>query len=258
MAQITHWSFRVAQNDCPAPPRSGPGTMGRDSSPANPEEHAAGERRLAQHRHGRRVRHDRRRLLRRRDRAGLAARVAGARDRRERGAARQGRTTAPQRPQPLPRCRPGRRHAGRLLLGRLRCQHPLRAVGRLAGGPGRQRGPREHAGPGPRHHRDQLPVARRRRADPEAAGPAAGRGLLADRGRAAQRDRHDVPPDHLAAVEVDGPARAPAGRRPEGQRRVDQPGGAARPRRGPRVAEQRRAPASSTRSSGPASARSAR
>ena len=76
----------------------------------------------------------------------------------------------------------------------------------------------EHARPGPRHHRDQLPVARRRRADPEAAGPAAGRGLLADRGRAAQRDRHDVPADHLAAVEVDGPPGAALRRRPEGQR----------------------------------------
>ena len=108
---------------------------------------------------------------------------------------------------------------------------------------GVQRGPRRHPGPGPRHHRDQLPVARGRRADPQAAGPAAGRGLLAARRRAAQRDRHAVPPGHLAALEVHRRAGPPARRRPEAERRVDQPGGAPRPRGRARVAEQRRAPA---------------
>ena len=39
---------------------------------------------------------------------------------------------AAQRPQPLPRRRPGRRHPGRLLLRRVRCQHAVRAAGRLA------------------------------------------------------------------------------------------------------------------------------
>ena len=45
---------------------------------------------------------------------------------RERGPARQGRAAAAQRPQPLPRRRPGRRHPRRLLLGRVRRQHAVR------------------------------------------------------------------------------------------------------------------------------------
>ena len=217
---------------------------GCSTIPTHPEEHAAGERRLAQHRHGRRLRPDRRRLLRRRDRPGLPPRVPGPRrwPRAAAGAARpcsgcsatptassppsrsaspspgsSPPPSAPARcPQPLADWLEGRGvSAGlagtlALVLVTIAISYLSLVVGELT--------PKRLA---------------LQRAEGFSLIVAAPLNAIATLSR---------PVIWLLSKSTDraGPA---ARRRPEGQRRVDQPGGAARPRRRARVAEQRRAPA---------------
>ena len=232
----------------------------RRPAPDNPEEHAAGERRLAQHRHGRRLRPDRRRLLRRRDRPGLPPRVAGARawPRAAAAAARPCSSCSATPTASSPPSRSASRWPG-FFSAAFGASTLSAAAGRLAGGPGRA----ARASPAPLalvagHHRDQLPVAGRRRADAQAAGAAAGRGLRAARRRAAQRDRQAVPAGHLAAVEVHRTCWSgcsAATRRSAASRSARRSSATWSPRTSRSAAT---SAGSSTRSSAPASARCAR
>ena len=231
---------------------------GRTPHPRTSEEYAAGERRLAQHRHGRRLRPDRRCLLRRGDRPGLPARVAGAGDGGDAAAAgRRCRSCSATPTSSWPPSRWASRFAGffSAAFGASTLSEPFAGWLRE---PRRLRGARRHARAGAGHHRDQLPVPRRRRADAEAAGPAAGRGLLAHRRRAAQRARQAVPAGHLAAVEVDqrpGPAASAATPSRAARRSARRSCATWWPRTSRSAAT---SAGSSTRSSAPASARSAR
>ncbi len=150
--------------------------------------------------------------------------------------ARRGGRPPGRRPQPLPRGRPGRRHAGGLPVGVLRRRDPGRRPGPAAGRPrpARRRRRRRRAGARDDRHLLRLPGAGRAR--PQAAGPAARGGLRAGARSHGRPDRHHLAPGHLAAVGLHqrrGPARR---RRPQRQERADVRRGAARARQHPRDA----------------------
>ena len=234
----------------PAPTRHHEPVRDRPDGPVTrsasyPEEHAAGERRLAQHRHGRRLRPDRRRLLRR-------ARSPWSPSASPRSAAmaesggRRGKAVQRllERPQPLPGRRPGRRHAGRVLLGRVRRQHAVR--GRW---PSWLEGRGLSAGLSGTLALVLVTIAISYLSlvvgelTPKRLALQRAEGFSLIVAAPLEHDRDALPAGHLAALEVDRRARAAPRRRPEGQRRVDQPGGAPRPGGGARVAQQRRAAA---------------
>jgi isocitrate dehydrogenase len=180
----------------------------------------------------------RRGLRRHRDRAGLPARGPGQGPCPE-GQARRAGGSARHRPQPLPRGGADRGDPGRLRGLRVRRRDPGRVTGSFAGAARAVRGAGRHAGLPGAAAGDHLPLARLQRAGAQAHRAAARRGLGADLRPCSGPDRHLVPTGDLGAVQEQQPGRTAVRRRPRlaaggGHQR----GGAARPRRGPRVPHQ--------------------